>query len=569
MSESSYTSGSINFTGLGNGTDFNEIIDGLVSIEQQRVTRLETWKASWETKSEQFKDLNSLMLNLRTTLEGFDTMNEFMSKSVNSANTTLLTASAGKDAQEASHTIEIGQLATNDVHITASGTSSLTTSITNVNTSFTYSYGGESYTIDNISKGTTLQGFVNLINNHPDSRNNIRASTIYDGSVYHLQITGLDLGSDNQLVISNAGDIIFKGSDFNETQNAVNSQIRVNGFPSAGGGWIERDSNQITDVIEGVTLNLHDADPGTSIKLNVTTDLDGIKDNIRTFVNSVNVIRAQIQAITKVEKNDDDVSGSILTGNYGVDIVSQNLRNLTADIGKGFVNYDADTLMGDKFTALSQLGILTDAEEGSETYGLLTIDEEALDAALAEDPMGVAELFAANNFGESQSPDFTFTSLIEGTTKAGVYDVNIVSDGTKITSATINGKAAKISGWEITGMEGEALGLGIRLDNTGAGSYSGSVTVKMGKTGEMINELKDLTKPFNEYTYEGGPLAVLQENYADIMDSIDTKIEYENTRIAKMESNLRLKFSRLDTLLGQYELKQGQLDSAITQLSSS
>lgn len=217
---------------------------------------------------------------------------------------------------------------------------------------------------------------------------------------------------------------------------------------------------------------------------------------------------------------------------------------------------------------------MTDAEEGSKTYGLLKINYDTekgipgLNDALEKNPQAVAELFAAKNETASLSSDFTFNSIIEGTTKAGLYDVEIVSDGTSITSATINGEPAKVSGWDITGISGDALGMGLHLNNPAAGTYSGQVSIKTGKVGEMIEELKGLTKPYNQYTYEGGPMAVLQENYADIMESIDNKIDYENTRISKIEANLKLKFARLDSLLGQYTLKQGQLTSSINQLSS-
>lgn len=558
-----YSSGAINFAGLGNGTDFNSLIDGLVEVEQQRVTRLETWRASWETKNEYFQQLNTQMLSLKTTLEGFDTLNEFLTKSVSSANTTLLTATADSDAQEATHTIEIGQLATNDVHITASGVSDLSTSITDSDTFFSFKYAGEDYVISNISAGTTLEGFVTLINNHADSRGVIRASTIYDGSTYHLQLTGLDQGADNQLVISDAGSLAFTGSDFTETQDAVNAQIRVNGFPASDASWIERSSNTIDDVIEGITLNLKDADVGTDVQLTVATDNTAVKANVQTFISSLNVIRQQVKNITSV---DEEGKGSILTGNYGVDMVSQRLKNIVADLGLGFTHYDSSDLTGDKYAALAQIGILTDAEEGSPTYGLLKLDDELFDEAMSEDPDAVAQLFSAYYEGESQSTDFTFTSLIEGTTQAGVYDVVIVSDGSEITSATINGEEASISGWEITANSGDALGMSIRLDNQSAGTYTGTVSVKLGKTGELIDELKDLTRPYNEYTYEGGPLAVLQNNYNDIMDSIDSKIEYETNRIDKLERTLRLKYARLDALLGQYELRQGQLDAALVQL---
>ncbi|BDQ35354.1 flagellar filament capping protein FliD [Pseudodesulfovibrio portus] len=563
MADSTYTSGLINFAGLGNGTDFSTLIDGLISIEQNRVTRLENWRLSWETKNEYFQDLNTKMLELKSTLEGLDSMNEFMTKAVASSNTNLLIATANSDAQQASHSIEIGQLATNDVLVTASGANAMDASITSADTSFTFTYGGESITIDNIAAGTTLEGFINIINNHSDSRGKIVASTIFDGSVYHLQLTGADQGSDNQIVISNAGSLIFGAGDFTETQDAQNAQIRVNGFPASNAGWIERPSNVMDDVISGLTLNLKDAEPGTTVSLTVTTDTDAIAENVTKFVSAVNVIRAQIQAITKV---DEDGEGSVLTGNYGIDIVSQNLKNITAEMGAGFIPWDEDTLTGDKYSALSQLGIMTDAEEASTTYGMLTIDYDKLYEALEADPNAVAELFSTEISAESQSPNFTALSLIDGTTKSGVYDVEIVSDGTQITSATINGEPATISGWEITGTTGDATGMAIRLDNTGAGTYSGEVAVKLGKTGEMIDELTALTKPFNEFTFEGGPLAVLQNNYKDIMDSIDSKIAFEESRIEKMEKNLRLKFARLDALLGQYDLRQGQLSAALAQL---
>jgi len=563
MAESTYTSGAINFSGLGNGTDFSKLIDGLVDVEKNRVRRLEKWKFGWETKNEQFKNLNTQMLSLKTSLEGFNTMNEFMAKAVNSTDSTKLTATATSEAMEAAHTIQINQLATNDVHITTSGASAMDAAITNADTDFTFSYAGTSYTISNISAGTTLEGFVNIINNHADSRSSIRATTLFDGSVYHLQLSGMEQGADNQVVISNAGSLIFGAGDFTQTQDAVNSQIRVDGFPASNAGWIERDTNVISDVVEGITLNLQEADPTSVLQVTVATDTAAIKENALSFIEQVNIVRAHIQALTEV---DEEGEGSILTGNYGIDIIAQKLKNITAEMGQGFTHYDENTLLGDTYTALSQIGILTDAQEGSTTYGLLKLDDEVFDKALKDNPQAVAELFSANNIGTSQSPDFTYQSMIDGTTRPGLYDVQIVSDGSSITSATINGVAAKISGWQITALEGEATGMSVRLDNHGAGTYDGTVSIKQGKSGEMIDELTELTKPFNEFTYEGGPLAVLQNNYKDIMDSIDKKIEFENTRINRMERNLKLQFSRLDALLGQYELRQGQLTAALQQL---
>lgn len=574
---SDYISGNINFAGLGNGTDFNSLIEGLLKIEKRRVTSLESWKQSWQDKVDQFDELNTQMVTLSSTLKSLDTLNEFMAKNVSSSNTTILTATANADAQEASHNVIVGNLATNDVLVTTSGVSSLSSSVTSTNTNFTYSYAGTSYTLSNISAGTDLQTLVNIINTHPDSQGNIRASTVFDGSVYHLQLTGRDLGADNQVIISNTGSLVFAAGDFNETQGASNAKIRVDGFPDDG-SWIERDSNAVSDVIEGITLNLKEASPGTTVSIGVTTDTEKIKENIRTVVDQINEVRTKIMAMTKVDtsQGDDKVKGSILTGNYGVDMISQNLKNITASKGVGFEYYDPDTGSGDFYTSLGQIGITTDTDEGSPTYGLLVIEETTddpdkqkftLNYALEHNPEEVARLFAVDKEGISRSSDFSFNSQLDNT-EAGSYDVVIVTSAAGISSATIGGEECRVSGWQITCTTGDPKGLVLDVNNQTANStFTGVVDIKLGKAGEMVNELAELTKPYNHATHDGGPLAILKENYGDIMEGIDKKIERENTRIARMEYRLKNQYARLDALLGQYNQQQQALASQLTQLS--
>ena len=96
--QSAFTSGSINVSGLGNGTDFNSLIDGLITAEKVHINRLTAWKSEWTAKVTQFQNLNTKMLALKTTLTGMDTMNEFMTKAVSSSNDYALTASADSSA---------------------------------------------------------------------------------------------------------------------------------------------------------------------------------------------------------------------------------------------------------------------------------------------------------------------------------------------------------------------------------------------------------------------------------------------------------------------------------------
>ncbi|MEF2144938.1 MAG: flagellar filament capping protein FliD [Desulfovibrionaceae bacterium] len=583
---SDYTSGQVNFAGLGNGTDFNKLIDGLVKVEQTRVTRLENWKQEWQDKVDAFKELNTKMLALKSSLDGMDTLNEFLVKSVASTSTEELTATADSSAQEATHSVIINQLAQNAVLTNQNGYLATNEVIASgAGTVFEYSYQGTAHSLS-IPAGTTLDGLVNLINNDPD-KGNVKASLISDGSEVFLQLRGMDLGSSSTLTINAATTVPgFSSADWDVTQANQNAQVRIDGWPV--GDWISVPSNTIKNVVEGLTLNLKGAAPGETITLTVDTDQEAVKENVRTFVKQVNEVRSYILSLTKYDKVKEE--GSLLTGNYGVDIISQKLKNAAAERGVGFFFYDLTGAApsGDKYSSLSQLGILTDADDSSPTNGLLVLDEEKLTEALKDDTDAVAKLFAVKNEGAVYNTnDFVYKSFIEGITKPGAYNVKYTVDGSgNITSAFINGHAASIDNTthQIMGLSNKVLvgdrlveqnneaGIVLEVLNLAAGTYPASGTndddypkilLKQGKTGEMSDLLKDLT---NENT---GPLHILEDNYEDIMDMIDKKIEYEENRITKMERTMRLKFARLDALLGDYSGKTAQLNAQIAQLNKS
>ncbi len=553
------TSGQVTFTGLGSGTDFEAIIEKTIEVESYRIKRLEAWKSQWDAKVVGFQALNSNMLSLKTTLEGMNTRDEFLIKNTTSSDSTVLTASADSSAQVVPHTVVVNQLAQNEIFI---GQHAFTNTTNTVNSSggdtlFDYTYGGDSVSVT-VPDGTTLAGLVNLINNDPDNPG-IKAGYVkVSDSDYRIQIWGMDLGADNQFSIDGTTTLSnASASDFAQTQNAQNAQLRIDGFPSAAGGYIERATNTISDAITGLTLSLKDTG---AVNISTNVDNDAIKESVRTFVDQVNELRSVIIQLTEV--NDVTQEGSLLTGNYGVQIISTKLKSLTATKGIGF-DYDNDI-----FSALSVLGITTDADEGSASRGLLELDEEIFDDALAYDPDGVAGIFSAYYEGASDSTNLSYQSHLQGTTDAGVYDVAYTLDaGGNITAATINGNTATFDNTtgEITGQSGNPeAGLAVKVLNTGsgAGDYTGTVRIKLGKASEMVESLKSLTSTTD------GPLKILEDNYQDIMDNIDDKIDFEERRLERMERDLRNKYARLEALLGQYDNIQTSMENQIAQLES-
>jgi len=559
VAETDYlTSGQIHFTGLGSGTDFDTMINKLVEIESQHITRLQTWKQSWQDKITAFQELNTAMLNLESTLKGMDSLQEFFIKTTDTTDSTILTASASSSAQVGTHSIEINQLAQNHVLVSKNSFASEDTIINNTggDETLTYTYNGENVTLT-IPDGTSLSTLVNLINNDPNNPG-IRASILKKSdNTYHLQLKGLDLGSNYSITItggpssfdSDASSSI-DNSDFFETQSAQNSQIKVDGFPSDG-TWIERSSNTLDDVITGLTLNLKDT--GT-VQLTVSNDTSAIKEQIVTFVDQVNSILSIIREQTKVDNSTGE--GSLLTGNYGLQIIQQKIKDILSSKGIGF-DRNSDT-----YTVLASIGITTDANESSPTLGQLLLDESKLDEALSNDPQAVAEIFSADYVPTSSSSDFRYYSHISGITQGGVYTVSYTVSGGVITSATIDGKTASISNNILTATEGDAKGLAIQVDNLTDGTYSGTLRLKYGKILELRDSLDELTDS------DTGPLNVLEDNYNEIIEDIDEKIAWEQKRIERYERDLRDRFARLEELLGYYNQLDTQLSSQIKSLGS-
>ncbi len=382
-------------------------------------------------------------------------------------------------------------------------------------------------------------------------------------------------------------------------QEAQNAIFTVDNWPRP----IESATNTVTDVIDGLTLTL--VQQGEA-KVTVAADTNSVKENIQSVLDAVNTVLSKVQELTKWDENktqasydkeDDNYSssqwdmekGSVLTGNYGVQLLNTRIKTLVSSAPPGFQNIQgSDLLSGDFIATLSQMGIKTCTEEGNPNYGLLMIappcgndelqalDQKRFDEALSKNLDDVISLFASDSVGSTTSSDFRYGNHVKGTTKAGTYDVSYtVNDAGDITDVFINGVRANGdssigAGWFTAGPDaGDAAGLSIQIDNFTPGTHSGTLSIKQGKIGEMEDFFNSELK-YNKYEPESnGALMILQANYQSIMDNIQTKIDRETERIALWEQREKAKYARLETLLGNYNQQQTALQSQLSQLSSS
>ncbi|QJT10839.1 flagellar filament capping protein FliD [Oceanidesulfovibrio marinus] len=563
-----YWSGAITFTGLGSGTDFDSVIEATMNVESYRLNRMKIWGDQWSSKLDQVEEISSELALYKTKLQSMDSTNEFLAKSASSSSSAVASVTAGSGVEVGTHALEVKQKAQNDIWSTSSGWDKSSSVITETDTTFSVQYGDDEYTID-VSAGTTLEGFVRLINNDADMGDAVRANIIDDGNELHLQLRGLDLGADNAVTIVDKGSDSIDGlspADFRNSQQAQNAKFKIDGYPEGEDEWIERDSNTFSDVIDGLTITIHGSSYGETVDLTVATDTEAVIANIESFLERTNAIRDAIAALdedmelTNEDGEEVDTTGYEVRGNYGMDIIEQSLQNILASAGLGFEYYDADDNTGDRYASLASIGISTDADENSTTFGHLIIDYEELEEALTKDPDAVARLFAADNDGVSYDSEVSFDSSISNMTKPGEYEVEYTVENGAIVSATIGGEEANVDGWSITSVTGDSSGLAVTANMHADGTYSGTIYLRQGKINQTLDALDSFTSA------EGGTLNIIEDSYKDIIKNNKTAMEKEEARLELKHQNLVEKYAALEALLGEYEDVNSSLESLIADL---
>jgi len=440
------------------------------------------------------------------------------------------------------------------------------------NAKFVYTYAGKEYTVK-ISNEVGLQGLVETINK--DSSNpGVIASVLNDGmgtaTSYKLVLTGRDSGAENAITISDKTNLNMMpcGPDtFEHAREASNSMCRVDGYPNDGASWIQRNTNEVGDVLDGIVVTLQGKG---ETQITVQNDITAMKDKIKQFVEAVNYAKSYIKEQTKfsgaklvskwnektqqferVTESGKDASGNsssdasgVMIGNYGFQIAQSTIDSLmTKSIftrdeyinaidpeknkeGKYPVKVEDEDRDGPSqeglyqaylekhglaYTRMSDLGIVSNPDQ----QGTYVIEESKLTEALTKNPEAVVKLFTF------QPGD----------------DENIYKDQPwkdENSRYTIGGFSMQM---------GYAMS-----DLTRAQDDIDS------KTGEVIKPGKGITK-------------VLAENYSNIIKGIDEKIIREERRVEMVRKRLEDKFTRLEVLLASLNDQSSSIGAQLEKLN--
>jgi len=153
---------------------------------------------------------------------------------------------------------------------------------------------------------------------------------------------------------------------------------------------IERQTNTVSDLFNGVTLSLYQAEKGTTISIDIDHDLNAVKTQVTKFVNAFNEVRSFIN-----EHTARDPTTGELVGENPVLNTSQALRDASTQLSAMLGNGVDGVSQG--FRVLAQIGVTfipRDQNTDPLLDNTLRIDDSKIDTALLANLDDVRRLFS-------------------------------------------------------------------------------------------------------------------------------------------------------------------------------
>ena len=382
----------INALGAGASFDTKSIVEALVQAERAGAEgQVQRKIAVAESKISGIGAAVSILDILQQGAELINDARDFNTLSIQNSAANAVNATATTNARAGTNSIEVTSLAKEQRSISA-GFSSDTTTLN----------GGNPTTVDITVNGTTqsltvesatLSSIASAIN---DADLGVTAEIINTGigsDSYRLQLVG-NAGSDGAFTITSDSD----GLSFNNIQTASDAELTVNGVDFV------RSTNQISDIIQGVTLNLVNTTDGTET-ISVVRDTSLAKENIIGFVAMFNEATNEFKNLTDAE-TDGPLRGDTI------------FRSMVSQLRSIMIS--ESSAPGDNINSLSSMGIAIDRN------GQLVYDEAKIDTALNDHYDEVVKIFSANT--NDQSRFSTEAGGVAGDIKALIEKVT-ASDG--------------------------------------------------------------------------------------------------------------------------------------------
>ncbi|WP_456342717.1 flagellar filament capping protein FliD [Thermovibrio sp.] len=342
--------GEFYISNLAGTFDYQEILNLYYQSQIAPVKLLQRQESKISDKVSALNDFESKLNSLYDAFNRLTSATLLEEKKVSVSSPDVLSATVVDPlkAVEGTYQVNVTRLAKNDVWLSQSGVSDLSSAAATSGGQITITYAGQTvavidYDTDSAdsAKPSTLTEIAKAIN---DAQDKLKASVIYDGSNYRLLLTGSDTGKDSTISISETGsgdllDQLQLGDDYSDShvQTAQDAQIEVYG------ATITSPTNTFTGAIPGVELTI--SSTGTST-VEISADYQPFKDALNALINAYNSV---VDFINEKAGKDGVLSGDNTLYMIRSGILSRlqplfNLGLLDVDKDTGHVNIDSEKL---------------------------------------------------------------------------------------------------------------------------------------------------------------------------------------------------------------------------------
>jgi len=547
--------GTTSLTGVLSGIDSEVFITQALAVARKPLDKLLARKALTQNKQITFENLQNLFTSLKSQADSLNDIADLRGVTASTSDQDIVTLAASSGAVEGSYGIEINQLAAAERRVHA-GVADKTVALGSA-AQFAYTYDGTTRTIQT-SDTTTLEDLRDQINadtSNPGVSASILQYDSGDGLAYHLVLGGRNTGTDYTITIEATTTLtgFEAGGDWTVSQVARNAQVRLDGYPV--GGWIESESNSVSDVIPNVTLELKQV--GTT-SVTLSRDTSQVTTGLSNLASTYNAIVDNLDSIAGYDEATE--TGGIFQGDSTVTGLISGARDLLVQVASGFVNGT------DAYTTPASIGLELDEE------GHLELDTDTLNDAMSSDYDAVLSLIAASGSGTVSSNDIQFTSALSST-MPGLYQTKLVYDGDgniaeayfRKNDSSDDWRAADVDGNSITGaQDSPEAGLSILITTPYAGETKiYDVAVKQGFAGAIY----DVTAA--QLDSVSGTFEVKTSQFDLAIARLEEQIDFQETRLTTKEDRLRSQYLRMETNLAKLEGYKSSFTALISSIESS
>lgn len=484
-----------------------------ITNNEAKVSAYQTLQTDLSTLSKGLSSLATAVVNSLAT-NAFATRAATLSSTGDVSASSALSMSVSNGAATGDHTLTISQVAAAQ-KVVGTAQSSETSEL---GYSGTFSLGlGSGSTADiTVTSTMSLEDIVDAINAQT-STTNVQASIVEVSSgSYEMVLSGTEDAADIAYS-STSGDDVLNELGVTDSSGAFADVLQTSQAAefALDGISMTRDTNDITDVLTGVTFNLLQATTsGATINISIEADTSQIESAVQTFVTDYNTFRDAVIAQQATDSDGTASSSAVLFGDGTMRDIMDTLQNAMNSTVGGLT--------------MADLGL--SFNENNE----LELDTSTLSEILSTNLSGVTTLLSA----QTKTSSGQLTVVNTGTSpQSFTLDLTVDSSG-NLASVSVGGDASlfTISGTTIIGNAGtDYAGMAF----TYSGSTSQSITVT--STSGLATQVYQLAK---NYSSSSGALQTLITNLTDRDTDLQQKVDDIESAASAYQTQLQAQYAK-------------------------